>query len=207
VNGGSFTYTLNCANTTGTETLTWTPPASNTDGSAISPTPPGALAGYKIYVGRTESAVQSATPILVNDPAVQSYTLQNLPVGLTYYAIRAFNTEGIESDLSVDSATGKFLNSTVVSPSASGSASIVVNVRPRPPVMVVKSTAVYELRTIGDDVRLGRLVGRIAKGVECGSEVVFYRSNGSGYYEVPQDAVLFKKTPKSSIVVSRCVES
>jgi hypothetical protein len=79
---------------TGTATLSWTPPTENTDGSPLTD-----LAGYNLYWG-TESGTYSSA-VTLNGTGVTSYVVENLLSGATYYfAITAFNGEGMESSFS-----------------------------------------------------------------------------------------------------------
>ena len=72
-------------------TISWTPPLTNLDGSALSD-----LAGYRIYLG-TQSG-QYSQVVEINNPGITSYTFDQLPTGTTYYlAITAFNASGNES--------------------------------------------------------------------------------------------------------------
>jgi hypothetical protein len=81
----------------GTATLSWTPPTSNTDGTALTN-----LAGYRIHYGL--SATEMTQTIQLANASVSSYTLSNLAPGTYYFAVRAYNSGGTES-----------LNSNVVS--------------------------------------------------------------------------------------------
>ncbi len=72
-----------------TVNLSWTPPTTNMDGSAITN-----LVGYKVYYGTTSG--QYAQNVDVGN--VTSYQLANLTDGTTYYfAITAYNSSGGES--------------------------------------------------------------------------------------------------------------
>lgn len=82
--------------TSGTATLTWTAPTTNTDGSALTD-----LAGYHIYYGNSPSAL--STMIDIASPGTLSYTLSSLASGTWYFAISAYTTSGLQSALS---ATG-----------------------------------------------------------------------------------------------------
>lgn len=71
-------------------TLRWTPPTTNTDGSAY--TNPN---GVRIMYGRSlESLDQS---LYVTDVASSSYTFTGLAEGVWYFVVRAVNTLGLES--------------------------------------------------------------------------------------------------------------
>ena len=73
-------------------TLNWKAPTTYADGSAA-----GALGGYKIYQGTTPGSYSQNTDV----GNVTSYTLSGLSDGTTYYyALSAYDTAGITSDLS-----------------------------------------------------------------------------------------------------------
>jgi Putative Ig domain len=79
--------------TTGSATLKWTAPTTNTNGSALTD-----LAGYHIYYGKSPSAM--TTSITVPNPGTMSYTINNLSSGTWYFAVNAYTTGGTESSLS-----------------------------------------------------------------------------------------------------------
>jgi hypothetical protein len=81
------------ATTNGTATLRWTPPTTMTDGSSL-----GNLAGYRVKSGRT--AAELAVVATVTNAAATSYTVQNLTSGTWYFAVAAFTSTGLESDVS-----------------------------------------------------------------------------------------------------------
>jgi hypothetical protein len=79
--------------------LSWTVPSQNTDGSSLTN-----LAGYRIYYGANASAMTSVVQVV--GASTTSYVVQNLTPGTYYFAIKAYNIAGTESDLSgVVSAT------------------------------------------------------------------------------------------------------
>lgn len=73
--------------------LTWTPPTENTDG-----TPLTNLAGYRVHWGRSASVLDSTAQIA--NPAVTSYSVQDLTLGEWFFGVRAYTTQGAESALS-----------------------------------------------------------------------------------------------------------
>lgn len=77
----------------GSATLTWTPPTRNTNGAALTN-----LAGYRIYYG-TSASVLNRT-IDVRNPGVATYVIDELAPGAWYFAVRAYNSAGVESALS-----------------------------------------------------------------------------------------------------------
>ena len=79
----------------GTATLSWMPPIENTDGSQLSN-----LAGYSISYGT--SAGNYTETIIIDNPGIAEYIVDNLPPGNTYYfVIAAFDTDGNESEYSI----------------------------------------------------------------------------------------------------------
>jgi len=84
---------------TGSATLSWTAPTENTDGSPLTD-----LAGYHIYYGTSAGAWTSTITIL--SATETSYVVSSLASGTYYFAIVAFNSEGIDSaDSNVGSKT------------------------------------------------------------------------------------------------------
>ena len=77
----------------GTALLSWTAPTTNSDGSALTD-----LKGYHIYYG--SSADLLTVQIDVNSASTTSYTVTNLTPGTWYFAVTAFNSAGLESNLS-----------------------------------------------------------------------------------------------------------
>jgi len=77
----------------GTATLSWVPPTTNVDG-----TPVTNLAGYRIAYGQYASNLTQS--LEVPSAAVTSAVIENLTTGTWYFAVKAYTTNGIESDLS-----------------------------------------------------------------------------------------------------------
>jgi hypothetical protein len=89
----AFAITVKGVSSTGSATLSWTPPTRNTDGSSLSN-----LAGYKIYYGTSSSAMNKA--VQISNPGVSSYVIDNLSPATYYFAVKAYNSAGVESQLS-----------------------------------------------------------------------------------------------------------
>jgi len=83
---------------TSSVTLGWVPPTENSNGSPITD-----LAGYKIHYG-TASAAYSQT-VSVANAGLTRYVVDNLPSGTYYFAITAYNAQGMESALSGEVTT------------------------------------------------------------------------------------------------------
>jgi hypothetical protein len=77
----------------GSATVSWTPPTQNTDGSSLTN-----LAGYRIYYG--PSAAMLTQTIQVANAGMSTYVVQNLTEGTYYFSVRAYTTDGTESDSS-----------------------------------------------------------------------------------------------------------
>jgi len=86
----SFTITVQ-AGTTGSATLSWTPPTTRTDG-----TPLTNLAGYNIYFGTSSGSYTTTIP--VTNPGLTTYVVTDLPGGATYYFVMtAVDATGVQS--------------------------------------------------------------------------------------------------------------
>ena len=77
----------------GSATLSWMPPAQNTDGSALTN-----LAGYRIYYG-TNSASLNKT-IQVANAGISTYVISNLSPATWYFSVKAYSSGNVESDFS-----------------------------------------------------------------------------------------------------------
>jgi hypothetical protein len=78
---------------TGNVSLMWQAPTLNADGTPLTD-----LAGYRIYYGRSAEALSQIADI--NSVGITSYVIGNLSPGNWYFAIKAHNSNGVESDLS-----------------------------------------------------------------------------------------------------------
>jgi hypothetical protein len=77
----------------GSATLTWDAPLKNVDGSALTD-----LAAYKLYYGRNPGDYSSE--ILIDNPGVTTYVVENLVADTYFFAITAINEAGEESRFS-----------------------------------------------------------------------------------------------------------
>ena len=79
-------------------TFGWQAPTENSNGTPITN-----LAGYKIHYG---TASQQYTQVAeVSNPSLSRYVIDSLPSGTYYFAITAYNSQGIESALSGEVST------------------------------------------------------------------------------------------------------
>ncbi|MFC4310033.1 putative Ig domain-containing protein [Steroidobacter flavus] len=88
----SFSITVLQA-TNGSATLSWTPPTTNTDGSSLTN-----LAGYRVVYGRSASSLDQTVQIA--NAGLSTYTVTGLTSGVWYFAVKAYNASGGESDVS-----------------------------------------------------------------------------------------------------------
>ena len=77
----------------GSATLSWLPPAQNTDG-----TPLTNLAGYHIYYGTNSASLNKS--VRITNPSVSTYMVADLSPATWYFSVKAFTTLGVESDYS-----------------------------------------------------------------------------------------------------------
>jgi hypothetical protein len=75
---------------TGSATLTWLPPTTNTNG-----TPLTNLAGYKVYWGTSQGNYTSSVTIM--NPGLATYVVGNLTPNTYYFTVTALNSAGTES--------------------------------------------------------------------------------------------------------------
>jgi hypothetical protein len=88
----SFAITVS-SGATGSATLSWTAPTQNTNGSSLTD-----LAGYRLMYGRSSSNLDQT--VQISNPSVSTYTITGLTSGTWFFAVKAYNTEGGESDAS-----------------------------------------------------------------------------------------------------------
>lgn len=74
----------------GSATLSWNPPTQNVDGTALTD-----LSGYRIYYGR--SAEQLTRTIVLDNPGLMRYVVENLAQADWYFTMSSVNADGIES--------------------------------------------------------------------------------------------------------------
>jgi ABC-type oligopeptide transport system substrate-binding subunit len=78
---------------TGTATLSWQAPTTNTDGAALTD-----LSGYRIYYGMNPDDLTQTVQLA--GLGLQTYVIDDLGTGTWYFAIRAVTSAGVESALS-----------------------------------------------------------------------------------------------------------
>jgi hypothetical protein len=89
---GPFTIVVT-APANGTASLSWSAPTDNSNGSPIT-----GLAGYNIYYGTDPSNLTKS--IDVAGASTTTYVVTGLSAGTYYFAVSAYNSEGVDSPLS-----------------------------------------------------------------------------------------------------------
>lgn len=89
---GPFSVTVQ-AIALGSATVSWTAPTANTDGTALTD-----LAGYKVYWGTSQGNYSSS--VIIANPGVTSYLVDNLVPDTYYFVATAFDLDGNESAFS-----------------------------------------------------------------------------------------------------------
>jgi hypothetical protein len=85
----SFTI-LVVATATGSVTLTWNPPTTNTDGTPLTD-----LAGYKVYWGTADGIYPNS--VTLNSSGLSSYVVEQLTPATWHFVVAAINSAGVES--------------------------------------------------------------------------------------------------------------
>jgi len=89
----AFAITVNGQQTTpGTAVLSWTPPTTNTDGTALTD-----LSGYTITYGQSPSALSQS--VSITNAGATGYTFSGLTAGVWYFSVSANASDGTSSAL------------------------------------------------------------------------------------------------------------
>jgi hypothetical protein len=91
-----FSIAVTDSQTTGSATLSWQPPTSNTDGSPLTN-----LAGYVVRYGTSPDALD--IQVRIDNPGLVTYVVSDLAPATWYFQVVAYNSVGVESS---PSATG-----------------------------------------------------------------------------------------------------
>lgn len=178
-------YTLTCSWGTGSSTVSWVAPTTNTNG-----TPLTNLAGFRVYYGTSSTSLtQSST---VNNVAARSATIASLTPGTWYFKVRALNTAQVESNDS------NIASKTVAGATAARTVNITIT--PGTATRSTTATSVYDvIRDANGRWSLGRVVGTIPLRTACRN---YYLSGD--YYGVQTGFVRITVAPRGSTLVARC---
>jgi putative Ig domain-containing protein len=86
----AFALTVKSVVVTGSAMISWLPPTTNTDGTALTN-----LAGYRISYGTSPTALNTVAN--VPTAGVTSYTIDNLSAGTWYFNVAAYTSTGTAS--------------------------------------------------------------------------------------------------------------
>lgn len=169
------TYSLTCAfpgspDVPGSALVAWEAPATNRDGTPYSN--PGS---YRIDYGTTPELLQTT---YVDSPDARWHRIDNLAPGLWYFAVRAVNALGFESDRS-PAASLRVGTPGTPSSTASGSATVTITSQPVMRVVAVIAGVDHSpvFTVLSGGVRSATVGGMAAVGTECTGPVLFrYRS-------------------------------
>jgi hypothetical protein len=89
----AFSVTVTSTATTGSVTLSWTPPTRNTDGTSLTD-----LSGFRVYYGT--AAGSYTQQVQLPNATLTSVVIEDLAPARWYFAVKAYNIDGIESDFS-----------------------------------------------------------------------------------------------------------
>jgi hypothetical protein len=89
---GTFSITVSQV-ATGSVSVSWTPPTTNSDGSALSD-----LAGYRVVYGRSADDLSSS--VNITNPSLSNTVIENLSAGTWFFGVKSVNSAQNESDLS-----------------------------------------------------------------------------------------------------------
>ena len=88
-----FTINVGSAAKDGDVTLSWAPPARNTDGTTLTN-----LTGYRVYYGQTSG--QYSRTLSLPSPSLTTVGIEGLATGTWYFAVKALAADGQESTFS-----------------------------------------------------------------------------------------------------------
>jgi hypothetical protein len=189
----SKSYTLTCAWGNGNASLSWTAPTQNTDGSSLTN-----LKGFKVLYGTSATALNNSQSI--DSKTATSATIAALGSGTWYFAVRAVNTAGAESDNSA------VVTRTITAATAAKTVNITINPTTPPPTTTTWKTIgtrAYDV-LIRDGIRVvGRQVGTVPLGTKCQT----HYKVGADYYKVDAAFVKVTTPPRSNTIIARCAKS
>jgi hypothetical protein len=89
----AFSITVTSTAAGGTVNLSWTAPTRNTDGTLITN-----LAGYRVHYGTAPG--QYTESVQLPSPGLRSVVIEDLAPARWYFAVKAYNSAGVESNFS-----------------------------------------------------------------------------------------------------------
>lgn len=184
----------------GTKVVSWVAPTTNTDGSPLTN-----LASFRVLYGTSASNLDRSA--VVDSAAARSWTTPSLVHGTYFFAVRAVNSAGAESDNSSPLVQAVVGTPAGQASTASGSATLTIAPAPNPPTGVTvadMNATVYDLAVGSDGLSIvaGRSVGFMRARTNCGDQV---SATNLALRVVPKSRVHFREwVPNHAPVVARC---
>jgi hypothetical protein len=89
----AFSISVRSASGMGSAALSWTAPTKNTDGSTLTN-----LAGYRVHYGTAAGSYTQS--VQIPNKSVTSVVIEGLAPARWYFAVKAYNSSGVESTFS-----------------------------------------------------------------------------------------------------------
>jgi Fibronectin type III domain len=89
----AFSITVTTTTSDGSVILSWQAPTKNTDGTTLTN-----LAGYRVHYGTAPGNYTESSQLA--DQTLTSVVIEELAPARWYFAVKAYNSTGIESDFS-----------------------------------------------------------------------------------------------------------
>jgi len=171
-------------------TVSWTNPTTNTDATVIPATGPGSLVSTRIEWGTCGAGGTfgvKASEVVVNQPAVSVVVPGFAPAQIVCWRAYVKNTFLAESAASL--VVAKVFPSPV----------------PNPPTLTSTITVAYDLRmNSNNEILLGRVIGTMPLGTACTNTQVDIKWRAPVFYKIRRANVNITRTPRSSIIVTKC---
>lgn len=181
-------YTLTCTWGTGTATVRWNPPTTNTDGSALTN-----LASYRVVYGTSSSSLTRSAAVV--DPTARSTTIASLTPATWYFAVKTVNAAGVES------TNSNVASKAVVGATAARTVGVTVSSGSG---LTTKSTNVWDMTQKNGSWVRRSVIGYIPLGKPCLSQFGVSKQH---YIVNRSDVTKLYGTPSSTNLVVNCISS
>src|SRR5690606_24752155 len=160
-------------------------PTQNTDDTPITD-----LAGFRFYQGTSAGSLNN----MVQVPGANcAHTFSGLSAGTNYFAVSAYNLQGVEGLLSSVVTKANTASATVT-------ASRKLNVSKALKTIAVTNTLEYDVQRKGINLVVGRAVGE----VPIGTAAVKDPGLPNGYCRIEGGHVTFSRAARSGTIVAKC---
>lgn len=177
------TLKLDCTGP-GKAVLNWIAPTTNTDGSTLTN-----LAGYTALYG--VSATTLVSTVQINNPVLNTYTIDSLAAGTWFFSLRARASNGAES------ANSNVVSKAVAASTFSLAVPIDVTAVPSPPSnLTVTDPTAMEIRPNSTGTLVAARVGLVSVGTRCYADE--RKVGPTTYNGVPIELVDFVNWPQAA---------